>query len=282
MAFAGYSASQQRQLQHQRRKGSRRLVLGCIPATLQNLVLLMLVAGLASVLFASRLISRAEEQEQEQPRSSKQAVGGSNPGGGGGDGGDLPSPSPAFCGRPNPLVCAHGTVGSVDWDEASKGPRPLPNTVPALQLAVAAGHACVEVDVSRTRDGHLVALHSRELKRLTDGRVTNPGDVTLAEVLALKVPGRGAVAPRRIMNDVVKKNRPVDPRQTLGRKRMERLQKNLKRHRRQRDRRLEPSHSSPYTFTRCHYVEGKSSRGDIRGGDGRGSGKTIDPNHDRL
>jgi len=31
------------------------------------------------------------------------------------------------------------TEGSTDWDESSKGPRPLPNTVPALVAAVASG-----------------------------------------------------------------------------------------------------------------------------------------------
>ena len=71
------------------------------------------------------------------------------------------------------------------------GRRPLPNTVPALAAVVAAGHRCVEVDVSRTRDGHLVALHARELKNLTGGRLTNPGDATLAEILNLPVPGGG-------------------------------------------------------------------------------------------
>ena len=71
----------------------------------------------------------------------------------------------------------------------------MPNTVPALLAAVAAGHRCIEVDVSRTSDGHLVALHSRELKTLTEGRVTSPGDVTLAEVMQLDA---GPAPPGRI------------------------------------------------------------------------------------
>lgn len=101
------------------------------------------------------------------------------------------APSPAFCSRPDPMVCAHGTVGSAAWPSDAPGRRPLPNTVPALAAVVAAGHRCVEVDVSRTRDGHLVALHARELKNLTGGRLTNPGDATLAEILNLPVPGGG-------------------------------------------------------------------------------------------
>ena len=92
-------------------------------------------------------------------------------------------------------------MGSVDWDDAKRGgARPLPNTVPALTAAVAAGHKCVEVDVSRTKDGHLVALHSRELKRLTDGRVANPGDVTLAQVMVCTTHGRGIGRPRACMH----------------------------------------------------------------------------------
>jgi glycerophosphoryl diester phosphodiesterase len=67
----------------------------------------------------------------------------------------------------------------------------LPNTVPALAAAVAAGHECVEVDVSRSKDGHLVALHARELRRLTDNRHLNVGELTLEEILNLPVPGGG-------------------------------------------------------------------------------------------
>jgi hypothetical protein len=98
------------------------------------------------------------------------------------------APSPTFCARRDPIVCAHGTVGSADWPR-SMGRRPFPNTVPALAAAVAAGHECVEVDASRTKDDHLVALHPRELKMLTGGRVGNPGDLTLAEIMSLTMPG---------------------------------------------------------------------------------------------
>lgn len=137
--------------------------------------------------FASRLISRAEQATQSSSQQQRH-----QPNGDGDGGAAAVGPSSAFCSRPNPLVCAHGAVGSADWDDAKRGgPRPLPNTVPALAAVVAAGHECVELDVSRTKDGHLVALHSRELRRLTDGRVSNPGDVTLAEVMALPVPGLG-------------------------------------------------------------------------------------------
>lgn len=105
-------------------------------------------------------------------------------------------PTNAFCARQtDPLVCAHGTVGSRDWPADTPSVRPLPNTVPALAAALNAGYECVEVDVSRTRDGHLVALHSRELKALTRGRKTSVAQVTLREVMALETPsGSGGVA----------------------------------------------------------------------------------------
>ena len=70
-------------------------------------------------------------------------------------------------------MCAHGTVGSRDWpanvDPVPSGATPGANTVARCQTrsrrlaaAVDAGFECVEVDVSRTKDGHLVALHSRD------------------------------------------------------------------------------------------------------------------------
>jgi len=100
------------------------------------------------------------------------------------------APSSSFCSRPEPpLVCAHGTVGASAWPADAGMARPLPNTVPALAAAVAAGHECVEVDVSATSDGHLVALHKRELELLTNGASSDPNELTLREILALEVPG---------------------------------------------------------------------------------------------
>lgn len=178
MAFAGYGADQMR-LRRGRPKGSlgRRLIVGWFSTLSARAAAFMLVSfGVSTLFLASTLIGRAEEARSRS---------GPTPG----SGSSIIAPSVEFCARPAPLVCAHGTVGSVGWDEKKRGTRPLPNTVPALALAVSAGHACVEVDVSRTKDGYLVALHSRELRRLTDGRVSNPGDVTLAEVMALEIPG---------------------------------------------------------------------------------------------
>jgi glycerophosphoryl diester phosphodiesterase len=62
--------------------------------------------------------------------------------------------------QPAPLICAHG-------GDISGG---LANTMPAYRRALAhAAVSCVEVDVSRTRDDQLVALHQRQLLSIADG-----------------------------------------------------------------------------------------------------------------
>ncbi|CAI6004867.1 unnamed protein product [Closterium sp. NIES-64] len=55
-----------------------------------------------------------------------------------------------------PLVCAHG-------GDSFSAP---PNSLAALERAVAAGADAVEVDASLTADGHLVALHDRDVQSL--------------------------------------------------------------------------------------------------------------------
>lgn len=55
------------------------------------------------------------------------------------------------------LVCAHG--GDV-------GQGKFPNTESSFESAIEAGSSCIEVDASITRDGHLVALHDRDLQTL--------------------------------------------------------------------------------------------------------------------
>lgn len=58
------------------------------------------------------------------------------------------------------MTCAHG--GEAD----PKTNRPPPNTEAAFRAALRLLVECVEVDVARTRDGHLVVLHVRELHQL--------------------------------------------------------------------------------------------------------------------
>ena len=67
---------------------------------------------------------------------------------------------PSWCSQPAPMVCAHG-------GDISAG---LANTMPAYRAALAhPAVKCVEVDVSRTRDDILVALHQRQLLTISDG-----------------------------------------------------------------------------------------------------------------
>lgn len=54
------------------------------------------------------------------------------------------------------MVCAHG-------GDASSHP---PNSATALEAALLLGADCIELDVSLTLDGHLVALHSRDMRPL--------------------------------------------------------------------------------------------------------------------
>jgi glycerophosphoryl diester phosphodiesterase len=73
---------------------------------------------------------------------------------------------PKFCSQPAPLICAHG-------GDISGG---LANTMPAYRRALAhAAVSCVEVDVSRTRDDQLVALHQRQLLSIADGEFDRCG-----------------------------------------------------------------------------------------------------------
>ena len=96
------------------------------------------------------------------------------------------SAADAFCTRvEDPLVCAHGGVNGLET---------LPNTVSSLVAALEAGYPCIEVDVSRTQDGQLVAMHSRELRTLTDGVFSDVGVFTLGTIQSFDA-GRGASMP---------------------------------------------------------------------------------------
>ncbi|XP_060175564.1 glycerophosphodiester phosphodiesterase GDPD4 isoform X2 [Lycium barbarum] len=59
--------------------------------------------------------------------------------------------------RSIPLVCAHGGDSS----------KAFPNTMAAYQTALNSQADCIEVDVSRSSDGVLFALHDRDLQRIT-------------------------------------------------------------------------------------------------------------------
>jgi glycerophosphoryl diester phosphodiesterase len=66
------------------------------------------------------------------------------------------------------------------------------NTLAAARRAVVAGADAIECDVHRTRDGELVVIHDRDLRRTTDAQRVFPGrgpcrvaDFTLAELKRL-------------------------------------------------------------------------------------------------
>jgi glycerophosphoryl diester phosphodiesterase len=90
-------------------------------------------------------------------------------------------PSPHFCSLiRRPLVCAHG--GDLEFA--------APNTLAAFQAALEAGADCVEVDVSMTKDGQLVAVHDRDLAALflletNSGGVGGGGSGTAAALIGL-------------------------------------------------------------------------------------------------
>jgi len=82
--------------------------------------------------------------------------------------------SEAFCGRSDPLVCAHG--GDV------RGVDELANSATTLTRSIREGQTCVEIDVARTSDGAMVSMHGRDVVRFTNGAIEDAGEVTLAEL----------------------------------------------------------------------------------------------------
>ncbi|CAN6475432.1 unnamed protein product [Victoria cruziana] len=74
-----------------------------------------------------------------------------------------------------PLVCAHGGDSS----------RAFPNTMEAYRIALLSNVDCVEIDVSRTSDGALVALHDRELQLLSGNSTTKVGHLSMSEIKQL-------------------------------------------------------------------------------------------------
>ncbi len=58
------------------------------------------------------------------------------------------------------------------------------NTLAAIDLAVKMGADAVEVDVTMTRDGHVVLFHDRKLQRTTNGK-GNTSEMTLRELKEL-------------------------------------------------------------------------------------------------
>lgn len=74
-----------------------------------------------------------------------------------------------------PLVCAHGG----DSSKAS------PNTMASYFLALQSRVDCVEIDVSRSSDGVLFALHDRDLQRFTGNTSSKVGYMSSKEIKEL-------------------------------------------------------------------------------------------------
>ena len=74
------------------------------------------------------------------------------------------------------LVAAHRG----DWRNACE------NSLEAIENAIQMGVDIVEIDLARTKDGHLILLHDKTLDRTTTGK-GKPEDYTLAEIKALRL-----------------------------------------------------------------------------------------------
>ncbi|XP_019248124.1 PREDICTED: glycerophosphodiester phosphodiesterase GDPD4 isoform X1 [Nicotiana attenuata] len=77
--------------------------------------------------------------------------------------------------RSHPLVCAHGGDSS----------KAFPNTMAAYQTALDSLADCIEIDVSRSSDGVLFALHDRDLQRITGNNNSKVSHLSSKEIKEL-------------------------------------------------------------------------------------------------
>lgn len=76
-----------------------------------------------------------------------------------------------------PLVCAHG----------GDSINAFPNTMAAYHLALRSKVDCLEIDVSRSKDGVLFALHDRDLQRISGNSTSKVGHLSMKEIKELAV-----------------------------------------------------------------------------------------------
>ncbi|XVF63480.1 hypothetical protein PTKIN_Ptkin09bG0090000 [Pterospermum kingtungense] len=76
-----------------------------------------------------------------------------------------------------PLVCAHGGDST----------NAFPNTIPAYNFALHSQVDCIEIDVSRSSDGVLFALHDRDLQRISGNNTSKVGHFRSNEIKELAV-----------------------------------------------------------------------------------------------
>ncbi|KAF3958947.1 hypothetical protein CMV_016193 [Castanea mollissima] len=74
-----------------------------------------------------------------------------------------------------PLVCAHGGDST----------NAFPNTMDAYRIALHSKVDCIEIDVSRSSDGVLFALHDRDLQRISGNRTSKVGYLSMKEIKEL-------------------------------------------------------------------------------------------------
>ncbi|XP_059636413.1 glycerophosphodiester phosphodiesterase GDPD4 [Cornus florida] len=76
-----------------------------------------------------------------------------------------------------PLVCAHGGDSS----------KSFPNTMAAYRIALHSRVDCIEIDVSRSSDGVLFALHDRDLQRISGNSTSKVGHLSMKEIKELDI-----------------------------------------------------------------------------------------------
>uniref|UniRef100_A0A2N9EDT8 glycerophosphodiester phosphodiesterase n=1 Tax=Fagus sylvatica TaxID=28930 RepID=A0A2N9EDT8_FAGSY len=74
-----------------------------------------------------------------------------------------------------PLVCAHGGDST----------KAFPNTMDAYRIALDSQVDCIEIDVSRSSDGVLFALHDRDLQRISGNSTSKVGHLSMKEIKEL-------------------------------------------------------------------------------------------------
>ncbi|KAM0940773.1 putative glycerophosphodiester phosphodiesterase [Dioscorea sansibarensis] len=74
-----------------------------------------------------------------------------------------------------PLVCAHGGDSS----------KAFPNTMDAYRFAIDSHVDCIEIDISRSLDGVLLALHDRDLQRISGNATAKVGYMSVDEIKKL-------------------------------------------------------------------------------------------------
>ncbi|XWS22015.1 hypothetical protein CRYUN_Cryun30bG0107300 [Craigia yunnanensis] len=76
-----------------------------------------------------------------------------------------------------PLVCAHGGDST----------NAFPNTMSAYNFALHSQVDCIEIDVSRSSDGVLFALHDRDLQRISGNSTSKVGHLRSNELISRSV-----------------------------------------------------------------------------------------------